>query len=215
MKRTAFDTLPSQPFLMESPIVDYGHVDIRNLAVSLSSENPETTAKRCFEWVRDHIEHSMDFCREEVTYVASDVLKQGTGLCTAKSHLLVALWRANNIPSGFCYQRLTLNGPNPPYCTHGFTAVWLDDWGWYRCDARGNSKPGIRCEFTPGQENLAYLTTYDGEQTYPDVWAQPWPDLIASMEKLQSISPYRQNPIDACPPIHGECVTDLATPRIE
>lgn len=80
MKRTAFDTLPSQPFLMESPIVDYGHVDIRNLAVSLSSENPETTARRCFEWVRDHIEHSMDFCRKEVTYVASDVLKQGTGL---------------------------------------------------------------------------------------------------------------------------------------
>ncbi|OCB02446.1 transglutaminase [Acidithiobacillus ferrivorans] len=206
MKPAKFDTQPSPHFLMKSATVDYTHADIRKLVSALSSDDPTATARRCFEWVRDHIEHSMDFHREEVTCAASDVLQQGTGLCTAKSHLLVALWRANQIPAGFCYQRLTLDGPNPPYCTHGFTAVWLDDRGWYRCDARGNSKPGIHCEFTPGQENLAFPTMYNGEQIYPDVWAEPWPDLLAAMEKLQNISQYRSHPIDACPPAADLCV---------
>ena len=206
---------PVADFLMNTKVVDYNHRQIQILAVSLSGQTPLITAKNCFDWVRDHIEHSMDFHREEVTCKASDVLRIGTGLCTAKSHLLVALWRANQIPAGFCYQRLTLDGPSPPYCTHGFTAVWLDDLGWYRCDARGNSKPGIHCAFTPGQESLAYPAIYNGEQTYPDVWAEPWPDLLAAMEKLQSISQYRSHPIDACPPAADLCVSEPAAPNIE
>ncbi|MHB8211944.1 MAG: transglutaminase-like domain-containing protein [Acidithiobacillus sp.] len=215
MKPAKFDAQPSPHFLMESATVDHAHADIRKLASALSSDDPTVTAKHCFEWVRDHIEHSMDFHREEVTCAASDVLRIGTGLCTAKSHLLVALWRANQIPAGFCYQRLTLDGPNPPYCTHGFTAVWLDNWGWYRCDARGNSKPGIHCEFTPGQENLAFSIDYKGERTYPEVWAEPWPDLLAAMEKLQNISQYRSHPIDACPPATDLCVSEPTAPNIE
>ena len=105
MKPAKSDTQPSPHFLMESATVDYAHTDIRKLASALSSDDPTATARRCFEWVRDHIEHSMDFHREEVTCAASNVSQQGTGLCTAKSHLLVALWRANQIPAGFCYQR--------------------------------------------------------------------------------------------------------------
>ena len=215
MKLAKFDTQPLPHFLMESATVDYAHADIRKLAAALSSDDSTATARRCFEWVRDHIEHSMDFHREEVTCAASDVLQQGTGLCTAKSHLLVALWRANQIPAGFCYQRLTLDGPNPPYCTHGFTAVWLNGRGWYRCDARGNSKPGIHCEFTPGQENLAYPTIYNGERIYPDVWAEPWPDLLAAMEKLQCMTQYRSHPIDACPPATDSCESEATAPHIE
>ncbi|OYV72313.1 MAG: transglutaminase, partial [Acidithiobacillus ferrivorans] len=102
---------PVADFLMNTKVVDYNHPQIQILAVSLSGQTPLITAKNCFDWVRDHIEHSMDFHREEVTCKASDVLRIGTGLCTAKSHLLVALWRANQIPAGFCYQRLTLDGP--------------------------------------------------------------------------------------------------------
>ncbi|MBE7562498.1 transglutaminase family protein [Acidithiobacillus sp. HP-6] len=215
MKPAKFDTQPSPHFLMESAIVDYTHADIRKLAATLSSDDPTTTARHCFEWVRDHIAHSMDFHREEVTCAASEVLQQGTGLCTAKSHLLVALWRANQIPAGFCYQRLTLDGPNPPYCTHGFTAVWLDDQGWYRCDARGNSKPGIHCEFIPGQENLAFPTRYIGEHDYPEVWAEPWPELVTAMEHLPNITQYRAHPIDACPPATDSCVSAPAAPSMQ
>ncbi len=192
---------PSEAFLCaDDEIINHGHPQILALAAKLSGQNPEDTARKCFDWVRDQITHSIDFYREEVTCLASDVLGVGTGLCIAKSHLLVALWRAHGIPSGFCYQRLALDGPDPLYCTHGFAAVWLEEWGWYRCDARGNSRPGIHCEFTPGQENLAYPAIYNGAQTWPEVWAEPWPDLISAMEKLQTMAQYRNHPIDASPP---------------
>lgn len=195
------DTQPDlSPYLAASDVIDYRHPAILDLARSLRGETPEASAKRCFDWVRDRIEHSFDFCRDEVTLTASQALAVGTGLCTAKSHLLVALLRANGVPSGFCYQRLTLNGPNPPHCTHGFVAVWLEGSGWYRCDARGNSKPGIACQFTPGVENLAYPVQYEGECIHPQVWAQPWPSLVDAMRALESITQYRAAPIDATPP---------------
>ncbi len=215
MRRTKSQAQPSPHFLRDSATVNYAHASIRTLASELAGPDPTTTARTCFEWVRDHIEHSMDFEREEVTCSASEVLEKRTGLCTAKSHLLVALWRANRIPAGFCYQRLTLDGPTPPYCTHGFTAVWLDEQGWYRCDARGNSKPGIRCEFTPGRENLAYSSQYEGEYTYPDIWAEPWPDVLAAMAELRGISQYRSCPIDARPPAAGSCISTPTGRRLD
>ncbi|WP_226826927.1 transglutaminase-like domain-containing protein [Igneacidithiobacillus copahuensis] len=192
---------PSEAFLCaDDEVINHGHPQILALAAKLSGQNPEDTARNCFDWVRDQITHSIDFHREEVTCLASDVLGVGTGLCIAKSHLLVALWRAHRIPSGFCYQRLALDGPSSPYCTHGFVAVWLEGTGWYRCDARGNSKPGIHCTFTPGHENLAYATVHEGEHEYPGIWAQPWPELVTAMKRLKNISHYLMHPIDAAPP---------------
>jgi len=189
------------PFLSASDTVDYYRPAIAKLAGTLLTISPAGTAKQCFEWVRDNIQHCMDFKREETPYVASDVLAVGTGFCTAKSHLLVALLRANQLPAGFCYQRLTYDGPNPPYCLHGFVAVWLDGYGWYRCDARGNTRPGIRCEFAPGNETLAYPIQYPGERTYPEVWAEPWPELIQAKRALKFASDYLSNPFDFEPPL--------------
>ncbi|CAN7329933.1 transglutaminase family protein [Pseudoduganella sp. LjRoot289] len=187
-------------FLKASAVVDYGSPAVQALAASLLGATAEETAKRCFEWVRDNIEHSIDFRREEVTCSASDALAVGTGLCTAKSHLLVALLRYHGIPAGFCYQRLTFVDPATPFCTHGLVAVWLQDHGWYRCDARGNSKPGIRCEFTPGKENLAYQVQDPGEYMFPHIYAAPWPELVTKMRELASISGYCKTPIDVHPP---------------
>ena len=48
-------------------------------------------ARRTFTWVRDEIQHSVDFRRDEVTCRASDVLAARTGFCYSKSHLLAAL----------------------------------------------------------------------------------------------------------------------------
>jgi len=42
--------------------------------------------------------------RDVVTCSASEVLREGTGICFAKSHLLAALLRAVGIPAGLCYQ---------------------------------------------------------------------------------------------------------------
>ncbi len=146
--------------------------------------------------MRDRIEHSIDFKRDEVSVSASEALMLGTGLCIAKSHLLVALLRANGIPAGLCYQRLTLRDAGSPFCTHALVAVWLKGIGWYRCDARGN-KATVDCEFTPGRESLAFPVATEGECLHPQVWAQPWPDLVGRMRALPSISAYCVTPIDA------------------
>ncbi len=110
---------------------------------------------RCFEFVRDSIKHSWDYQLNPVTCKASDVLLYGTGYCYAKSHLLAALLRANHIPAGLCYQRLTIENDVPPYCLHGLNAVYLKQHGWYRMDARGN-KAGVNAEFVPPIEKLAF-----------------------------------------------------------
>lgn len=42
----------------------------------------------------------------------------GSGICYAKSHLLAALLRANKIPAGFCYPRLSAYENGSPYFIH-------------------------------------------------------------------------------------------------
>lgn len=63
--------------------------------------------KRKYSFVCDEITHSWDAGETIVSIPASDVLKNGTGICWTKSCLLAALLRANHIPAGISYQRLT------------------------------------------------------------------------------------------------------------
>ena len=142
-------------------------------------------ARRVFEWVRDNIEHTTDFDRTEVTCRASEVLAVGTGLCYAKSHLLAALMRACSIPSGFCYQRLSMDGNGSPFCLHGFNSVYLEPHGWYRVDARGNTE-NINCQFSPPTENLAFDLTIEGEQTFDANLAEPNPVVVNALKSAMS-----------------------------
>lgn len=141
-----------------------------NLAEGLDSE--EAIVKACFEFVRDEIKHSWDYQINPVTCKASEVLMQGTGYCYAKSHLLAALLRANKIPAGLCYQRLTISGEQAPFCLHGLNAVYLKNHGWYRIDPRGN-KEGVNAEFCPPKEQLAFPILTKGEADLPEIWAEP------------------------------------------
>src|SRR6476620_6652689 len=136
-------------FLRSTPIIDWQQSDVLRLAQSLAADSRDAReiAKRCFEWVRDEIKHSGDHKLNPVTCSASEVLAAGTGFCYAKSHLLAALLRANSIASGLCYQRLSIDGQGAPYCLHGLSAIYLDEFGWHRVDPRGN-KPGISAEFS-------------------------------------------------------------------
>lgn len=136
----------------------------------------EEITRKCFEFVRDEIRHSWDYQTNPVTCKASDVLKHRTGYCYAKSHLLAALLRANGIPTGLCYQRLTITDA-PPFCLHGLNAVFLKDFGWYRIDARGN-KQGVSAEFCPPIERLAFPIVTPGEADLPEIWAEPLPVVI-------------------------------------
>ncbi len=163
-----------QEYLRASEFIDWSHPEIVNRAKQIASGHEASTmiAKACFEWVRDEICHSFDYQMNPVTCRASDVLKHNTGYCFAKSHLLAALLRANQIPAGFCYQRLSIDDKGAPYSLHGFNAVFLPEIGWYRIDARGN-KEGVNAQFIPPQEQLAYDAQLPEEADFRTILAEP------------------------------------------
>jgi transglutaminase-like putative cysteine protease len=163
-------------------IIDWREPAILKLAALLAANSTDlyVVAKRCFEWVRDEIKHSSDYQRNPVTCKASEVLAAGTGYCYAKSHLLAALLRANGIPAGLCYQRLSIDGVGPPYCLHGLNAVQLPGIGWYRIDARGN-RADVHAEFTPPIERLAFPIQFAGEKNLPEIYAEPLPEVVQAL----------------------------------
>ena len=171
-------------FLRSTDVIDWQHPAVRAKAEALRAGPPdaEAIARRCFEWVRDEIQHTTDFGLEVVTCAASDVLEQGSGFCYAKSHLLAALLRANGIPAGLCYQRLSVGTSGAPYCLHGLNAVYLKDFGWYRIDARGN-KPGIDARFDPPVEHLAFAIREREERMLPEIWAEPLNVVVDALER--------------------------------
>jgi transglutaminase-like putative cysteine protease len=161
-------------FLAASAIIDHDHPAVRDKARELAEGRDDSIviAERCFLFVRDEVRHSGDYSCGPVTLRASEVLHHRTGFCYAKSHLLAALLRANGIPAGLCYQRLLDNPPDRPFCLHGLNAVFLQGFGWYRIDARGN-KTGIDARFAPPAEYLAYSPMRPGETDNPGIFANP------------------------------------------
>ena len=175
-----------QEYLKSTDIIDWKHPIVLEQALKLSNnlDNPIEIAKCCFEWVRDEIYHSYDFQMNPVTLKASEVLENKTGFCYAKSHLLAAFLRANRIPSGLCYQRLSVYKNGPPFCLHGLNAVFLPRIGWYRIDARGNRK-GIYAQFDPPAEQLAFTVKLKGEADLPEIWPEPLSIIVNTLSKYK------------------------------
>src|ERR1700732_1171926 len=100
-----------EQFLRATEVIDWTHPAVLSKATELREGTTDIheIVRRCFEWGRDSIQHRVDFHRSPVTCSASQLLASGTGYCYAKSHLLAALLRANRIPGGFCYQRLSMD----------------------------------------------------------------------------------------------------------
>lgn len=178
-----------EQYLAKSFYIDFDAPNIRAKARELASAsaNEWELVKQGFEFVRDRIKHSWDHRLNPVTCRASDVLLHGTGYCYAKSHLLAALLRANGIPAGLCYQRLSVGDAGAPYCLHGLNAVFLSDHGWYRLDARGN-KPGVAAEFCPPREMLAFPIRGPEEQDIPGIWAEPLQVVTQVLERCDDVA---------------------------
>lgn len=170
------------PFLKSCDIIDWKHPDVLALALALAADerDPVLVARRCFQWVRDEIKHSRDYNLSAVTCSASEVLREGSGYCYAKSHLLAALLRANGIPAGLCYQRLSVDGQGEPYSLHGLCAALLPDVGWYRIDPRGN-RSDVNAQFTPPREQLAFAISLPGEADLPEIWPDPLPVVVQAL----------------------------------
>ena len=181
-------------YLKCSKYIDFKESAVQRLlqSLELSGLEDEQIAKKCFEWVRDNIRHSSDYKMNPVTCKASDVLQHRTGYCFAKSHLLVALLRASEIPAGLCYQRLSLEGDGAPFCLHGLVAVYLKKHGWYRIDPRGN-KTGVDAQFNPPIEQLAFTLSLKGEADLPEIWADPHPLVVQVLETYKTYDAVYEN----------------------
>jgi transglutaminase-like putative cysteine protease len=184
-----------EEYLQPSEIIDWQNPEILELAHHLASrhQTTEAIAKSCFEWVRDKIHHSWDYEMNPVTCKASDVLKYKTGYCFAKSHLLAALLRANQIPAGLCYQRLSIDNPpesklvsdDIPCTLHGLNAILLPEIGWYRVDSRGNRK-GVNAQFVPPKEQLAFEIKLPQEADFSTIFAEPLTLVVEALQKSKT-----------------------------
>ena len=181
-------------YLEPSEFIDWQHPDVLKKANDLAEgiSGKFYVAKACFKWVRDNIRHSADSRDNDITCRASDVLSSGTGYCYAKSHLLAALLRANELPAGLCYQRLSIDETGPPFSLHGLNAVFLAEFGWYRIDPRGN-KPGIHAEFCPPMERLAFTLKFPGEIDFPEIWPEPLPMVIKTLQTFRTYKEVNDN----------------------
>ena len=176
-------------FLAESKYVDFSAQIVQAKAVELFDGVKDIVQKAriAFEFVRDEIPHSFDIDAKVITYKASDVLQHQTGICHAKANLLAAILRLQEIPTGFCFQHLTLmNDESEGYCVHAFNAVWLDG-RWIKLDARGN-KPGVNALFSLCEPILAFpcRPQYD-EYLWPGIYAAPHEETMKMLEQADSL----------------------------
>ncbi|OIQ85619.1 transglutaminase-like superfamily protein [mine drainage metagenome] len=177
---------PMNPYLSASAVVDYLDPAVEQLASDLRGDGALTgVIGRTFDWVKDQVRHSADCDDDRVTCCASEVLAARVGLCYAKSHLLVALLRANGVQAGFCYQRLATE-VSGCFCLHGLAAVWISGARWCRIDPRGGER-GAGARFAPPEERLVYDPTALGEYDVDGVYAEPLAHVVAALRSSPSM----------------------------
>ncbi|MCT7355886.1 transglutaminase [Streptomyces sp. 15-116A] len=161
-------------YLAADEAIDHEHPLVRKTAARLAADATDSYdyARAAFEFVRDTVPHSQDSGDLRVTWRASDVLQQRTGICYAKAHALAALLRAEDIPTALCYQNLGV--------IHGLVAVRFNG-AWHRQDPRGN-KPGVDARFSLDGERLAFTPDpAAGERDHPLLYAAPHPVVLAAL----------------------------------
>lgn len=174
-------------YLKESKEIDFSSPVVAEKIREIKSKSTDRInyAENAFNFVRDEISHSWDAQDVRVTSSASEVLREGVGICWAKSNLLAALMRGNGIPCGICYQSLPFSkSKTHNFVVHALNAVYLEEYDkWIRLDARGN-KPGVNAEFSVGEEKLAFFVDEKvGAKDYKIVYPEP---LVTLTEILRS-----------------------------
>lgn len=168
-------------YLVADEVMDHHHPRVRRTAAQLAKGVHDSYgyARAAFEFVRDALTHSQDAGDPRVTWRASDVLEQGTGICYAKAHALAALLRAEDIPTALCYQRLA-HDDGGGHVVHGLVAVRFNG-AWHRQDPRGN-KPGVDARFSLDGECLAFVPDAGaGESDHPTLYAAPHPAVLGAL----------------------------------
>jgi transglutaminase-like putative cysteine protease len=191
-----------EPYLASTDVIDWRSPAISDAVRSIvpPGSGDVEAARRLFEWARDRIPHSNDARLEIVTCKSSDVLRHGTGICYAKSHLLAAMLRASGIPAGFSYQILRDDLPDGGMVLHGFNGLFLKSLNrWIRVDSRGNTGK-INAQFSLEEEQLAFWPDpHRGELTDDRIFASPLPAVIQCLTESKSVSAMWPNLPNALP----------------
>ncbi|WP_338681498.1 transglutaminase family protein [Streptomyces acidiscabies] len=170
-------------YLAADEVIDHHHPAVRQTAARLAADVPDSYAyaEAAFVYVRDGIPHSQDAQDPRVTWRASDVLQQRTGICYAKAHALAALLRAEDIPTALCYQLLR-DDDGLGHAVHGLVAVRFNG-AWHRQDPRGN-KAGVDAQFSLTGERLAWVPdAREGELEYQTLYAEPHPAVLRALQE--------------------------------
>jgi hypothetical protein len=188
-------------YLEASEIIDFENPEVAALSREIfsRSENEIDFVKNAFEFVRDKISHTADINGDIVTCTASEVLREGQGVCYAKSHLLAAILRGKKIPTGFCYQKIILDDELNPYIIiHGLNAVFIQNKR-ARLDARGN-KQGVNAQFSLDEERLAYpVRAEKGEEDIPIIFAAPDKNIVRALTQTEKFEDLWHNlPTKVC-----------------
>ncbi|MFI1354240.1 transglutaminase domain-containing protein [Streptomyces sp. NPDC020898] len=169
-------------YLAADEVIDHHHPVVRETVARLARRAADSYAyaQAAYEFVRDTIPHSADSGDPRVTWRASVVLEQRTGICYAKAHALAALLRAEDIPTALCYQRLAQDDGDG-HVVHGLVAVRFNG-AWHRQDPRGN-KPGVDARFSLDGERLAWVPDEkSNEVDYPVLYAEPHPAVLGALK---------------------------------
>jgi len=175
-----------EPYFAATDVIDWDHEIVLGKARELGAgaNDKFTIVRRCFEWVSNRIDHSIDIEAESVPCSASAVLSAGHGLCYAKSHLFAALLRANAIAAGLDYQRLADERWN--YVLHGLNTVNLPDHGWIQLDPRGRADGEVQLS-GPGDQ-LVFDDSSPGELNYRLNLAAPLPELVRLLRGARTLA---------------------------
>lgn len=182
-------------FLKTSQYINFENYAIYKKAKELFNlvNNDVEKAKIAYQFVRDEIMHTFDFKKNIITSSASEVLEMRTGICHAKSNLLAALLRSQGIPTGFCYQHITLGDTDKQgYCLHCYNAILLNG-KWVKVDARGNTNK-INAQFSLNQPKLAFPIRKEYDEYFiKGIYATPHFETMQLLNKSYTIEEVIKN----------------------
>jgi len=183
---------------------NHDHPLIRRAAIRFLQDTEENTARAVFHFVQ-RMPYRFGGWQER----ASDTLLRGMGVCTAKAHLQVALWRALGLQAGFVEIELSMKvlallmpsrwtALMRPHVRHYCAAVHLGGQ-WHAADASFSDETiRLFIEADPSLEPHSHVRFGIGQPFHPVAGIQgldPFdvqvrPDLQAAMHKRSRFEPH-------------------------